>query len=502
MAIADGSLIEVDGRTDGEKLRELLSFGCECTELDFKEVINFSSKKEKLEFVKDIVSMANHYPGGYLVIGACDDGTPSGRAGENDWDKFDPAILNDQVNGYIDVPIRLYSQHHNLGGHEFQVVCVLSPKDGLPIPFNRPGRYDAGNRKQGTVFDKGMFLRRENAQNLPIAYSQWGEILEVHDRAVRNEERSSIDSLIKRITSALSEGGRLPILTPGMPVDAVCDALAECFERGGTERIKRYVGQLKSLARDDLSAVSSLTVVACHAAMYSNEDVFLAVAQAFYDLAQSTQLFLQTSLELQLELAVNAYIAGSAAVRSMLWEVIAPLVNRPVNRDGYVYASWLRECQVNNSRAKTIDNKSSDNLIAKALERMRVSRALRPDIVGVWEGNDESPAREVLLSSLCSFDFLYCVVVYAEGKGYGDAYPGCVLYKHQRVQQVVNALVSTDDGMRRRLLREADDKQLAVGLRGLTELMHNEAMNHSMWFYDFDPSGAVQGFIARYDPRA
>ena len=498
MDTAGSSLIGVDGGTDEEKLRELLTFGCECTELDFKEVIDFDNKKEKLELVKDIVSMANHYPGGYLVIGACDDGTPSDRACENDWKKFDSAVLNDQLKSYIDVPIRLYSQHHDLGGHVFQVICVMSPKNGLPIPFSKPGRYDAGKGRQSTVFDKGVFLRRENAQNLPISYSQWGEILEVHDQAVRREERSSIDELIRRMTNALSEGGKLPVLTPGMPDDAICGALSECFERGATERIKRYIGQLKNLARNDASLIRELAIVACHAALYSDDEIFLSVAQAFYDLAQTAPLNSRNMLELQLELAVNAYIVGSAAVRSMRWETIAPLVNRPMNRDGYVYASWLRECQVNNSRARTIDSETSGSLISKALERMREGQALRPDVLGTWEGDDESPARELLLNSLCSFDYLYCVVVYTEGKGHGEAYPGCVLYKRQRIQQVIDALVSSDDSMRRRLLRDSDDEQLACGLRNLAELMRNEAMSHSLWLYDLDPTGSINSFIAQY----
>ena len=78
-------MILVDGRIDEEKLRELLEWGAECTELDFKETIDLSVKINELEFVKDAVSMLNHYPGGYLVVGVTDDGKPSSRAEHSAW---------------------------------------------------------------------------------------------------------------------------------------------------------------------------------------------------------------------------------------------------------------------------------------------------------------------------------------------------------------------------------------------------------------------------------
>ena len=63
-------MVIVDGRTDVEKLKELLATGTECNELEFKEMLDLTKKKDELNFVKDAVSMFNRYPGGYIVIGA------------------------------------------------------------------------------------------------------------------------------------------------------------------------------------------------------------------------------------------------------------------------------------------------------------------------------------------------------------------------------------------------------------------------------------------------
>ena len=70
-------MIVVDGRTDIEKLFEILQTGGECSELDFKETLDFSKRIDELDFVKDAVSMFNRYPGGYIVVGVDDNGGPS-----------------------------------------------------------------------------------------------------------------------------------------------------------------------------------------------------------------------------------------------------------------------------------------------------------------------------------------------------------------------------------------------------------------------------------------
>lgn len=93
-------MIVVDGRTDREKLFELLKSGGECSELDFKETLDFSKKIDELDFVKDAVSMCNRYPGGYIVIGVDDDGNPSTRAEDTNWTQFDGAVLTDKIRKY------------------------------------------------------------------------------------------------------------------------------------------------------------------------------------------------------------------------------------------------------------------------------------------------------------------------------------------------------------------------------------------------------------------
>lgn len=67
-------MIVVDGRTDREKLLELLQ-APEQTHLEFKAELDLAAKQDELNFVKDAVSMTNRPPGGYIVLGVSDDGT-------------------------------------------------------------------------------------------------------------------------------------------------------------------------------------------------------------------------------------------------------------------------------------------------------------------------------------------------------------------------------------------------------------------------------------------
>lgn len=168
-------MIVVDGRTDREKLVELLRVGGECTELDFKERVDLGDAEQKLNFVKDAISMYNRYPGGYLVVGATDEGEPSEICGDMDWGQLDGAKLADLVSKYVDVTLCPISALHELDGHAYRLICFKSPEDALLIPFSKLGQYkNPKTGRQEVVFRPGDIIRRDGAQNRPIEYSQWG----------------------------------------------------------------------------------------------------------------------------------------------------------------------------------------------------------------------------------------------------------------------------------------------------------------------------------------
>lgn len=83
-----------DGSTTEEKLRTLLALGCELDDLDFKEYLDLSQKKDKIELVKDFAAMQSIPTGGYVVVGADDRGVVSDKFGQLNVADFDPANLH------------------------------------------------------------------------------------------------------------------------------------------------------------------------------------------------------------------------------------------------------------------------------------------------------------------------------------------------------------------------------------------------------------------------
>lgn len=60
--------VKVDGSKPEEKLIELLEWGSEADELDYKEDCGLSQTKDQVELVRDMVPMTNT-GGGYVLVG-------------------------------------------------------------------------------------------------------------------------------------------------------------------------------------------------------------------------------------------------------------------------------------------------------------------------------------------------------------------------------------------------------------------------------------------------
>ncbi|RRF89831.1 MAG: ATP-binding protein [Coriobacteriaceae bacterium] len=187
--------IVVDGRTDIDKLRELLATTTECSELDFKETLDLSKKGDELNFVKDAVSMFNRYPGGYIIVGATNEGEPSEIVEDIDWKQFDGARLTDKIRSYVNAPLTLISALHEIDGHRYCLICMPSINNGLPVPFAKLGQFRNDKGDLEVVFRPGDITRRDGAQNRPIEYLQWNEILARHDAVIREDESKRISLL-------------------------------------------------------------------------------------------------------------------------------------------------------------------------------------------------------------------------------------------------------------------------------------------------------------------
>ena len=373
-------MIVVDGRTDREKLVELLRVGGECTELDFKERVDLGDAEQKLNFVKDAISMYNRYPGGYLVVGATDEGEPSEICGDMDWGQLDGAKLADLVSKYVDVTLCPISALHELDGHAYRLICFKSPEDALLIPFSKMGQYkNPKTGRQEVVFRPGDIIRRDGAQNRPVEYSQWGEILRRHDEIVREDESKRINLLVDRLTAALEGRGKTPPLVPGVDDASLARTLAACFENGEIAKLERFVAQLSSSRSPSEGDLVGITAMASYSLLYKIDDLFKSSLGALYGIYAGIDGALgRTALD-KTDIAVAIYEIGAMATALGRWDKILPLVGRgSPAKGGFFYASWLRDCQVYFTKSDRSDDKGASQLISLALLHIKGHPVVMP----------------------------------------------------------------------------------------------------------------------------
>ena len=96
--ISPKSRVIIDGDISAERLAALIKLGVEEERLDYKNEYNLSGSKgtkDKVEFVRDVIGMANTY-GGYIVLGVHETTDISGK-------RFTPNGLSPSASASLDV---------------------------------------------------------------------------------------------------------------------------------------------------------------------------------------------------------------------------------------------------------------------------------------------------------------------------------------------------------------------------------------------------------------
>ena len=210
-------MIIVDGRTDKEKLLELLQTGGECNELDFKETLDFSKKLDELDFVKDAVSMFNRYPGGYIIVGANEDGTPSKLSARTDWSAFDGAVLTDKIRKYVAAPLTAISQCHEVAGHTYCLICFLSPEGGLPVPFSSSGKHPMERLSQRLFLEKASSAEGTELRIGPLSIHSGRRFCKGMISPSEILRVNALTLLWIKLFPLWGQGARRPLLCPRCP---------------------------------------------------------------------------------------------------------------------------------------------------------------------------------------------------------------------------------------------------------------------------------------------
>lgn len=468
-------MIVVDGRTDREKLIELLQLP-EQTHLEFKAELDLTAKNDELNFVKDAVSMSNRPPGGYILMGVNDDGTlalPTGTIADRT--RFDGARLGDMIRKYVEGEVHAISQIHEIDGHEVVLIHLPHHRDGLPVPMSKLGQFPGPNNKQVVVFREGDVLVREGARNTPLRHAHWNDLLSLRDQQVREQARVQVDSLIADLAAAMRAGGPGPALVPlsvEMADDAFGEAVVSHLESDSDIRLRQFLGQAAALVSSldkRQAAMDKVTIVAALAIHFEREPVATKAIDSLFD---AYILLGHGDAAGRLDIVTRVYVLGSLAVRLRQWSVVHNLVLRPYppSSDMYVYSSWIRHGQVEASRADLFPKGKGGMMISAARVLMSEQPSMRPDVPDSAVPDPGDLAHDdVLFNSLCQFDILYCLIVTAEGQHHGSGYPAASAMNQDRANPAFD-VVAIDVDARAALFPASDARTIA---EAMTEVFSN-----------------------------
>jgi hypothetical protein len=500
-----------DGRVDYDKLLELLA-ETEENHLDFKAAVDIDSKADQLKLIKDMITMSSRPPGGYILIGVDDGGTPCMPAGTiTDRRRYDGAKLGDLVRLYIEGQIHIRSQIHDHGNNE--IVVIWAENTGLPVPLSKQGEYEDANAKKVTVFRPGDIFVREGAQNVPIRNAHWQDVLSAYTKRIRDEAGDLAETVMREFIEQSRQHppgapAEIPLLAE-MDDATFAAAVAALIEAKNDVRLRQFLRTLRrhvnatSSVDDCANALDKWAIFCAQATFFERDDLTQdaidALFAAYRELGSGDD-----ATQKRLAVVIRIYAVGSLAVRVSAWETVRSLVLRPAEdatgNPDWVYASWIRHALVEASRAGLTKDDRGGFLISAARELLANHPMMRPDI-----GDDEIPPqdavtnRDVLLNTLCQFDFAYCLIVAAEGTGRGGFYPSSAAFDENRVQPLVLKIVDENPDVRRRLFPQSDDQRVSDALAFVYHRTIRQSATNPGGRWWSTPS-AVTAFDAKHGP--
>ena len=492
-------MIVPDGRTDPEKLRELLG-NPEETHIDLKAKVDLTDNEDKLKFVKDAVTMSNRPPGGYILISVDDDGNPCMPIGTiSDRSRFDGSRIGALIRAYVEADVHVLVQVHEHAGNEIVVVYVQNR--GLPVPFSKDGQYADSNGRMQTVFRKGEIFVREGAENVPIRYAHWQDILSEFAKQHRDQGAAAAQTVLSQFVTAQkkSPGGAFDVpLLLQMDEPTFARAIATLLETADDVRLRQFLRSLCGTAgsgdfEDFNLALNKWTVYCAQCLYFERADLVNDAIEKLVGVYKKLGIDDDANRR-RLAVVERIYVIGGLAVRLEAWETVTSLALRPVpsetHGDQYMWSSWIRHGQVLASRASLTDDPRGGFIISAARELMVEHPPMRPDLADTQIPAEDITGSDVGLNSLCEFDIAYCFVVAAMGTQHGSGYPSSAAFDEDRAKAMSQRIVA-DPEVRARLFPDVDDATIADAIYVVYDAAIREsATNFGARWWDMPPTVA------------
>jgi hypothetical protein len=475
-------MVVVEPVVTEEKLHSLLAEGHESERLDYKSTLSLDPKgnlgtPSLVELAKDVSAM--QVDGGFIVIGADNQGKPTGQipiAFDDAQKCFDEAQLHARLKKWIPEPFELHACVHQVNSNVLALIFVAPRIEGFCI-FCATGDPGSGI----PVFRKGdVYVRHGTASEA------WQEhdIKRIFDRIIqqRKEEwRREWSDTVKAITVASQAQtlarGPANSLTWQLDEATFGNVVLEMLRANDDIALHLFVynalldaGQFvaeEGKSNDLLTVLDRLTCLIAVGIRFDRpqwrDEGIQAVARiynsGFNKHAPTKQLKNMDEPELWLEVIERVTALGALCVRLGRWDGVRALVLQPRQNDGPVqYVSWLRHGFTMAAIAGT--TKGNHSLVELGRVQTASHSYLRPD-VGL---HDES-----VLNSLCQFDFLSGITAIGDTQHENGTpfYPSFAFYHARRTEPMVLRLIT--DSTMRKLLFPYDDSRLASALRAMIQ---------------------------------
>jgi hypothetical protein len=501
-----------DGQVGEEKLAELLALGAEHSSLDFKRELDLNEPLKKLDFIKDCAAMMNQPQGGYLVIGANDDGTPAPGSLAPTKEMFDSAALTEIVRGYVDAPIDIRAQVHTLhlagAPARMVVIYIAPPADGIPAVMSKDGIAKAPSGVNATRFNRGVVFTREGTSNVAVSHRTWGNVLANFKNQQRAESRQDVDALIHRTLQMVGTSGAPPMIVPDLAMDAATftDAVSMTLIDGNVSALRKFFVTAKNAylqGEDEEQRTIALNRIAAVAAEAVIVGDIAAVKLAMDVLANLYESYLLTpgmtggnqgAQAKWLDIILRVMAVGAAAVRNGMYGALPTIVLRSIGDNVYSYRSWVRHALTEASRAgllvRSDETEKGGNLIAMSAALLSHSPDLRPDM----QVADYGESGEVFLDSLCQFDFLWCCLSLASSEDASSSaayYPSCAAYHQHRITPALRTL-ETKAEIRAEIFGDISNQKIADSILEVIEMAKGQSWNYGGWWggrREIDPAG-------------
>lgn len=489
--------VVVEPVVNREKLRELLALETEYPTLDFKSGCDLGEKREQVELAKDVGALSVR--GGFLVIGVDGQGRPTGKLTVEQAKLFDEARLRPKLLKWLPDTLEIYSQAHDVDGHQVVLVHVAPNPAGCAF-FRADGQYDQPGKASKVVFRKGEVFYRDGTQSVRLNHQGLEQVIRQRVERERDRWEAERAESYRRLADELRAGAAGQHVAQGPAVEFNLALQPEVLAEAAIELLRanddiplrrllsRAVPDLRVLFRsgDEEGVTGLLDRLTCLAATFLElgrsewfEQVIDTLVQiygvGFENEAPIVNAPPRHSAVLWLAITERAMALGAFAVRRSDWRAVRDLVARRHPDMHEMYITWLRHAMTMASRAELLTTRDGnhevlDSLLSRARNVVRRLEWLRPDV---------EPEDENILTSLTQFDFLAALVAMADSDNKSSTFPNFARFYAQRTQPAAQRLLREPE--MRKILYPGDDHQLADALHTIDREAQRAGFRYDGW---------------------